>query len=124
MAGAKQGPAFVVDLVKRSRPPGADSASIAGVQRAVHKMARHHSLAADPATAVTLIEAVPSADPALAVAMLDGIAQGWPEERPPQLTDAQRNSLKSAARGAPGPVAEAFGRVATRWTLPDVFRSQ
>ncbi len=124
MAGAKQGPGFVVDLVKRSRPPGADSASIAGAQRAVHKMARHHSLAADPATAVTLIEAVPSADPALAVAMLDGIAQGWPEERPPQLTDAQRNSLKSAARGAPGPVAEAFGRVATRWTLPDVFRSQ
>jgi hypothetical protein len=49
---------------------------------------------------------------------------GWPEERPPQLTDVQRRALRGAARGASGEVADAFARVATRWTLPDVFRSQ
>jgi hypothetical protein len=122
MAGATQGPQFLGDLVTR-RPPNADSASTAGFRRAVHKMARHHATAADAATVVALIATVPQASAPLAAAMLDGIAEGWPEERPPQLSDEQRAALRAAARGASTELAEAFARVATRWTLTDVFKS-
>jgi putative membrane-bound dehydrogenase-like protein len=123
IAGARQGPAFPGALVRRQTPE-ADSASTAGVRRAVQKMARHHASAADAATVVALIEAVPQANPALASALLDGIAEGWPEERAPQLSATQLASLAAAARGASTELAEAFARVATRWTLPDVFRNQ
>lgn len=122
MAGAKQGPQFVTDLVKHRLPTG-DSLAILGIGRSVHKLARHHAASANAALVVSLIEAVPQANPSAAAALLDGIAQGWPEERPPQLSDAQRASLAAVARGASEPLAAAFGRVAARWTLPDVFKS-
>jgi putative membrane-bound dehydrogenase-like protein len=122
MAGVKQGPEFLRGLLGR-RVPANDSVAVAGMRRAIQKMARHYAAAAEPATVVSLIESVPQANPALATALLDGIAQGWPEERPPQLSGEQRAALATAARGASGDVAASFGQVAARWTLPDVFRS-
>jgi putative membrane-bound dehydrogenase-like protein len=122
MAGVKQGPEFLRDLVTRRIPPVNDSLATAGMKRAVQKMARHHAAQANAATVVALIEAVPRANVALATALLDGIAQGWPEERPPQFTDAQRAILAGAAGAAPTELNAVFGRVAARWTLPQVFR--
>jgi putative membrane-bound dehydrogenase-like protein len=121
MAGVKQGPAFLRALLGRSVSTS-DSLAVAGMRRAVQKIARYHAAAGDAATVVALIESVPQANPAVATALLDGIAQGWPEERPPQLSQEQRTALATAARGASGDVAVAFGQVAARWTLPDVFR--
>ena len=121
MAGAKQGPEFLRGLLAR-RVPTNDSLAVAGISRAVLKMARHHAATADAATVVGLIEAVPQAPPALATALLHGIAQGWPEERPPQLSPQQRAALAAAARGASGDIVTALSQVAARWTLPDVFR--
>ena len=72
-----------------------------------------------PATA--RIETVPRANVGLATALLDGIAEGWPEERPPQLTPEQRTALAGAARNASGELSAAFARVAARWQMPGVF---
>jgi hypothetical protein len=121
MAGARQGAGFLAELAKRA-VTGGDSASTAGMRRAVQKMARHHAAQADPAAVVALIASVPDATAPIATSLLDGIAEGWPEERPPQLNDAQRAALRAAARGSSGGVAESFGRVAARWALPDIFR--
>lgn len=122
MAGVRQGPGFLREVLARRMPTG-DSLAIAGMRRAVQRMARHHAAAVDPATVVSLIAAVPQAALPLATALLDGIAQAWPEERPPQLSPAQRTALVTAARGAGGELAAAFDRVAARWTLPDVFKT-
>ncbi|HEX7121560.1 MAG TPA: PVC-type heme-binding CxxCH protein [Gemmatimonadaceae bacterium] len=121
MAGVKQGPSFLAELVTQRIPPVDDQRAAAGMERAVTKMARSFARAADATVVVTLIGAVPRANVGLAKGLLDGIAQGWPEERPPRLTDAQRTSLAAAAQGATGELAEAFARIAARWNMPDVF---
>jgi hypothetical protein len=122
MAGAKQPPDFLSTLVKRQMPN--DSLALAGVRRAIQKIARYHATQANLATVVTLIETVPLSDTAAAIALLDGISEGWPEEQPPNLSAQQRATLGAAANGASGEVAAAFGRIAARWTLPNVFRGE
>ncbi|MGH7528750.1 MAG: PVC-type heme-binding CxxCH protein [Gemmatimonadales bacterium] len=120
MAGVKQGPQFLAALLGRPVPV-TDSLAVAGLGRAVQRMARYHAARADAATVIALIGAVPRADERLAVAVLNGLAEGWPEERPPQLSSEQRAALAGAARGAAGGLPAAFARVAGRWGLPDVF---
>jgi hypothetical protein len=121
MAGARQGVEFLRDLIRR-HVPADDSLAVAGMQRAVQRMARFHASAVQPATVVTLIEGVPGATPALATALLEGIAEGWPEEQAPALTPEQRAVLSAAARGAPDLVAAGFAKVAARWGMPDLFQ--
>jgi uncharacterized protein len=120
IAGARQGPAFLAELLARSFP-GGDPDALAGVARAVGRMARYHATAANPAVAVRLIEAVPELQVPLAEALLAGFADGWPFERPPSLSPAQRQALAEAARRASGDLAEAFAALAERWAMPDLF---
>jgi len=122
MAGAKQGPEFLTGLLKR-RMPSNDSLSMAGIRRSVQKLARFHAAQADAGITMSLIATVPEANPGVAVAMLNGIAQGWPEEKPPTFTNVERTSLAAVARGASGELADAFGRVAARWQMPDIFKA-
>ncbi len=123
MAAAKHGPSLLSDLIKRPLPAN-DTVAVSGMRRATQKIARFHAAKADAATVVGLISGIPQATPGLAVAMLNGIAEGWPQETTPQLTDAQKSALATASTGATGELAAAFGKVAARWNLPTVFRSQ
>jgi putative membrane-bound dehydrogenase-like protein len=122
MAGVRQGPELLRRLMGGAAP-AADSLALAGMARAVQHMARHFAARAEPAIMVPLVATVPGAAAALAIALLEGIAQGWPEETPPALTAEQRVALAAAARGVQGSLAEAFGRVAARWGLPEVFKT-
>jgi putative membrane-bound dehydrogenase-like protein len=122
IAGARQGVEFLADLVRRPLP-AVDSLAVAGVQRAVRRMAAFQASSKAVTTAVRLISAVPAAAAPVATALLDGMAEGWPEEQPPMLTSEQRTALGAAARGAPEPVAASFAKVAARWGMPDLFRS-
>ena len=122
MAAVKQGPEFLQTLLQR-RTPGTDTLVLAGVRRAVMQIARFHAATADVPTVVAMIAAVPQANPAIGVGVLDGISTGWPQETPPQLTTAQRTALAAAALGSSPDLAAAYERVATRWALPDVFKT-
>jgi hypothetical protein len=124
MAAVQQGGAVLLFDIFARRMPTDDSLAMRGIARAVNKIARVYAAREDASAMVTVVEAAPRATPAVAVALLDGIAQAWPEEKPPQFTDSQRNQLVAAARGASGVVAEALTRVAARWKLADVFRGQ
>ncbi len=121
MAGAKQGPAFLRDLLGRRLPPATDSATMAGVRRTVQKLARHHAIPMDAATVVSFIELVPNVPAPVAIGVLAGITQGWAEENTPAFTPAQRTALAAAARNADGDVKTAFEQLAARWALPTVF---
>jgi putative membrane-bound dehydrogenase-like protein len=121
MAGAKQGSEFLTALVKR-RMPANDSLSMAGIRRSVQKLARFHAATGDARVSVGLIALVPDA-PAVGLAIVNGIAQGWPEERAPQLAPSDRQTLQAAARGASPELMEAFGRLAARWQMPDAFKA-
>jgi hypothetical protein len=89
----------------------------------VHKLVRFYAAPADGFAVVRLIETVPQTHPVIGSAILDAVATAWPEERPPQLSAEQRAILQAAARGAPA-LADGFAKVAARWTLADVFKSQ
>jgi hypothetical protein len=70
-----------------------------------------------------MINAVPPVNPAIGVGVLDGIATGWPQETPPQLTPEQRTALAAAARGSSPDLAAAYERIATRWGMAKVFKT-
>jgi hypothetical protein len=120
IAGAHQGADLVLDIVRRPLPN--DSASIAGIAKAVRMMARFHGGAADTDVAVSLVGAARSAPEQIGRALVQGIAEGWPEGRAPSLTASQRAELAAAARGAPS-LAAAFTALADRWGTPDIFRA-
>jgi hypothetical protein len=121
MAGARQGPEFLGELIRRP-VPGNDSLAVAGMRKAVHKIARYHGAQKDVATVVGLIAATPGSTPALGASLLNGIADGWPAESPPELSAEQRAALSAAARSAPAELAAGFEKIAVRWGMPDIFR--
>ncbi len=123
MAASKHGVSLLLDLLRRPAPAN-DSLAVVGMRRATHKIARFHAAKADVASAVQMIGSVPQATPALAVAMLNGIAEGWPLETTPTLTAEQRATLLAAARGANAELMAAFDKVAARWNIPGVFKSE
>jgi putative membrane-bound dehydrogenase-like protein len=120
MAGAKQGPDFLRDVMKK-RLPG-DSLAVVGMGRTVSKLGRYYAAQKDLPTVVALVGAVPQATRELAIALLNGIADGWPQESPPELSAEQRTTLLGSARDASPALAAAFAKVAARWALPEVFK--
>jgi len=122
IAAAGHGPAFLGELLLQRVPPNTDSITVSGLRRVVQRLARLHSAKAEIGPVVSLINAIPRAHAGLAAGLLEGVATGWPEERPPQLTPEQRAALVEAARTSPAELGPSFDRVAARWTLPNVFR--
>jgi len=121
IAGAKHGPGFLADLITR-RVPANDSLAVVGIQKAVAKLGRFHAAQLDAATIVTLISGIPQASAALAIGMLNGMAEGWPQDAPPQLSVEQKAALVLAARDASPELLAALAKLATRWGMPDVFK--
>lgn len=102
-------------------PP--DTLTLVGAPRTVRLLSRVYAAKADVPTVVTMIGALKTASTsAMAAGILEGIATGWPEGQPPQLSAAQKAELVAAARGASPDLANSFARVAARWGLPDVFK--
>jgi putative membrane-bound dehydrogenase-like protein len=120
IAGAKQGPDLAVEVLTRDVGT-ANAEALAGLGRAVTILTRHHAAAADATLATRLIEAASAADGVRAKAVLTGLAEGWPDERPPALTPAQRATLTAAAARMPADARPLLVKISERWGLPDVF---
>jgi hypothetical protein len=123
IAAAGHGPSFLGELVLQRVPQNTDSTTVNGLKRVVQRLSRLHSTKAEIAPVVSLIHAVPRSHVGLASALLEGIATGWPEERPPQLTPEHRAALVEAANSSPAELRPFFDRIAARWTLPNAFRA-
>jgi hypothetical protein len=148
IAAAREGPTFLVELVKLRPPPVAgggrgaggggaggggggggrggalpDSLNAGGMGRTTRLLAHHFASLAQPATMVTLVSAIQNVGAtSMAIALLDGISAGWPQGTVPEFSADQRAALAAVARGASPDVTNALGRVAARWGLPDVFK--
>jgi hypothetical protein len=121
MAGTRQGPAFLTELIKR-RVPANDSLAVLGMQKAVHKIARAHATKADAGIALGLLTGVAGATEPLAIAMLNGMADGWPQESPPVLSPSQQAALGAAGRELPASLIPSWNKVLVRWGLPEIVR--
>jgi hypothetical protein len=120
IAGARQGMDLVLDVTARDMP--ADSSARVGIGRSVGMMARFHASEGDAERVVALVGAASSAPVEVGRALLEGIADGWPEGRPPELTADQRAKLSNAARSAPA-LADGFALLAERWGMTTAFRA-
>lgn len=146
IVGSKQGVDFLNGVLQRRLPT--DTASVAGVARAVNLTATSRAAASD----VALVQVVMSAgqlNPAIARGLLQGISVGWPDEKAPALTDEQRSALRAVAKTimdanpapAPGaggrggggqppttgpnqPFAAIFAQLGTKWGSPTLFTQQ
>lgn len=140
IVGAKQGTEFLRDVLQRQGP--SDSLALAGTARAVQLLAQSRGAAADAAL-VTMVEGIQRLPPPVARALLQGIVAGWPDERAPTITPAQRATLGEAGRaliaGAPrtpptgrgnapgGPgqsVPQLLDQLAVKWGDANLFRGQ
>jgi hypothetical protein len=120
IAGAKHGRALLQEVLTRKAPN--ERAEVAtGIAAAARILTRHHAASADVALATALIETAAGADSARATAVLTGLAEGWPDERPPVLTSQQRATLTTAAARMPADARPLLVKVSERWGLPDVF---
>jgi hypothetical protein len=120
IAGAKHGQGFLTEVLTRKAPN--DRAEVAaGLAAAARILTRHHAASADASLATTLIDTAAGVDSARATAVLTGLAEGWPDERPPALTPQQRATLTTAAGRMPADARPLLVKIAERWGMPDVF---
>ncbi len=120
IAGAKHGASFLTDVITRKAPNDRPEVA-AGLAAAARILTRHHAAAADAALATSLIDTAAGADGPRATAVVTGLAEGWPDERPPALTPQQRATLTAAAARMPADARPLLVKVAERWGMPDVF---
>jgi putative membrane-bound dehydrogenase-like protein len=149
IAGSRQGVPFLRSVLERRLPN--DTASINGIARAVQLVTRSRAGQAD-AGLVPLIAMTSQLNPVIARNLLIGVVgvgqnDGWPDEKPPTLTNEQRGALMAAVRaltmnepaapppgagrgggggggrgGQPGPVfTNLFAQIGARWGMPEVF---
>lgn len=143
IAGVKQGPDVALALLRntqgtRTMRGTPDSTYLDGIRTTVRLMTHYFAAQENADAVVALLKAVPQAHPGIASGVLTGIAGegadgdggrrrggpgGWPEEKPPALTGAQRAALAEAARAADPGLAGGFARVAARWGMPTLFGS-
>jgi putative membrane-bound dehydrogenase-like protein len=119
IAGAKQGYEFVRDLVKR-RMPANDTLSLPGIRRSIDKLVRINAMTANFTQSMELLD-VAIATPAITAAIVNGVARGWPDDKPTVLSPEIINKFKTASTGAPQDVGEAFGRLAAKWQVAGQF---
>jgi hypothetical protein len=149
IVGAKQDIGFLNGILQRRAPT--DTASIAGLTRAVNLVASGRAAATDAGLVLTVTNAA-QLNPAVARGLLQGIAIGWPDEKAPALTEDQRAALRAVAKTimdanpapAPGaggrggaggggaaqqggpnqPFAAIFAQLGTKWGSPTLFTQQ
>jgi hypothetical protein len=145
IVGSKQGTEFLTGVLQRRLPN--DTTSVVGIARAVNLVATSRAAAVD-AGLVQVVTNAGSLSPSIARNLLQGIATGWPDERPPTLTEDQRTALRAVAKiivdanptpapaaggrgggqaqqGGPNePFAPIFTRLGTKWGSPTLFTQQ
>lgn len=120
IAAAPHGLDLAVEILTRPAPTDAEAVAT-GLATTTRLLVRTHARQADAVMAARLFDALGSADKARVTAVLTGLADGWPDERPPAFTPAQAQAVRAAASRLPGDVQPLLTKVAERWGLPDVF---
>lgn len=94
-----------------------------GTDEAVRIVARHYAAAA-PDNVAEVIMAFSQTAPSTAAAVLDGIATGWPEERPFRPDPDTLKELRAAVSALPEVARDRFLVVAQKWGQLDAFADQ
>jgi putative membrane-bound dehydrogenase-like protein len=89
----------------------------------VRLVTTHYAERGPGETIIPVISALQNASPGVAVAILDGLVTGWPEGKAPELSDHDKQSLKSAMQALPESVKDRLLALAQRWGHSEIFGS-
>jgi hypothetical protein len=101
--------------------PAAGSELAGEVGRVVRLVTGHYAQRGPVDSIVATLAALKGASPAIAVAVLDGLMSGWPKEKSPSLTDAEKQTLTSLMQALPESARDRLLALAQRWGQPDLF---
>jgi putative membrane-bound dehydrogenase-like protein len=101
--------------------PAAGSELAGEVGRVVRIVTSHYAQRGPTDSIVPTLVALKGASPGTAVAVLDGLMSGWPSDKSPTLSDADKKTLTSVMESLPENARDRLLAVAQRWGQPNLF---
>lgn len=117
-AAAARSPAEFLQAVAKAKPAAAAQESLAGAVRVV---AEHYARGSGDAQLEGVLAALGGAEPAIAEAALAGLGEGWPDKRPPQISDRVSDDLAKLLGRLSGTGRAQLLHLAARWGLGEKF---
>jgi len=101
--------------------PAAGSELAGEVGRVVRLVTTHYAQRGPVDSIVPTLAALNGASPALTLAVLDGLMSGWPQDTPPSLSGAEKNTLANLMESLPESSRDRLLALAQRWGQPELF---
>lgn len=122
-AGARDDKAFLELMLAAELPGNASDEHVENIAVVVMRVARHYA-AGQPSDdldeLVDFVGSVADYDAQRAAAYLSGLAEGWPFDAVPSLTDADRNIVRRARSELPVPFHESLDLLAEKWEIDGI----
>jgi putative membrane-bound dehydrogenase-like protein len=107
------------DDIELTIAPGSELAGAMG--RVVHLVTTHYAQRGPVESIVPTLAALKGASPSLAVPVLDGLVAGWPEEKSPALSSADKQILTELMQAMSESVRDRLLALAQRWGQAELF---
>jgi putative heme-binding domain-containing protein len=100
----------------------AGGAELAGeVGRVVRLVTTHYALRGPVDSIVPTLAALQGASPGVATAILEGVVSGWPADKAPSLSAADKQTLTGLMQALPESARDRLLSLAQRWGQPELF---
>jgi hypothetical protein len=122
-AGARDDNTFLQLMLAGQLPGNASDEYIENISAVVTRVSRHYAAgvpSGDVDGLVDFIGSVADYDATLAVAYVSGLAEGWPYDAVPSLTDAQEIVVREARSELPESFHEGLELLAEKWGIEGV----
>jgi putative membrane-bound dehydrogenase-like protein len=114
-AAARNDSAFLKAAIASGSEP-------AGVVASVLRIVTTHYAQRGPIESIVpTLAALKDASPSLATAVLDGLMSGWPQEKAPSLSSADKQTLTALRESLPESARDRLLALAQRWSQPTLF---
>ena len=101
--------------------PAAGSELAGQVGRVTRLVTTHYAQRGPVDTIVPTLAALKGSSPQISVAVLDGLMSGWPADKTPSLSDADKRTLTSVMESLPESSRDRLLALAQKWNQPNLF---
>lgn len=122
IAGAQHHMGFLRSVLAHNAPEQADSTYRAQVRSVIETVSTHYAAQVPSATIAELLGLLPKSTPFIAEAFLHGVVEGWPDDAPPALSEADRSALTGLSTQLPDAPRPLLRDLAEQWDLPTLFQ--
>ena len=120
--GASRGTAWYDDIELVAAGP--DLALPGALGLALRTVTGHYAQRAPVESVIPTLMTLGSAAPGIAIPFLEGLASGWPNQRPPSITAVEAAALVERLHGLPPEARSPFITLAEKWGKTDLFAGE